>query len=94
MLFDVGERQCSCLSKANLLLLRVSRTRTTHATLLLVASTNVRVEQLNRKVQFLIGLVKENGGEFPKMKKKKKKKKKTDTSKVQVDVQVCTRRSK
>ena len=60
-------------TKANLLLLRVSRTRATNSTLLLVASTHVRVEQLNQKVQLLNRLVKENGGEFPTKKKKKKK---------------------
>ncbi|CAF4262975.1 unnamed protein product, partial [Adineta steineri] len=60
-------------TKANLMLLRVSRTRSTNTTLLLVASTNVRVEQLNKKVQLLTRLVKENGGEFQTKKKKKKK---------------------
>jgi hypothetical protein len=55
------------------MLLRVSRTRSTNTTLLLVASTNVRVEQLNKKVQLLTRLVKENGGEFQTKKKKKKK---------------------
>ena len=60
-------------TKANLLLLRVARTRATNSTLLLVASTHVRVEQLNQKVQLLNRLVKENGGEFPTKKKKKKK---------------------
>ena len=54
------------------MLLRVSRIRSTNATLLLVASTNVRVEQLNKKVQLLTRLVKENGGEFQIRKKKKK----------------------
>jgi hypothetical protein len=57
------------------LLLRVSRTRSTNTTLLLVASTNVRVERLNKKVQLLTRLVKENGGEFSTTTKKKKKKK-------------------
>lgn len=56
------------------MLLRVTRARSTNTTLLLVASTNVRVEQLNKKVQFLTRLVKDNGGEFPITKKKKKKK--------------------
>ncbi|CAF1311990.1 unnamed protein product [Adineta steineri] len=60
-------------TKANLMLLRVSRTRSTNTTLLLVASTNVRVEQLDKKVQLLTRLVKENGGEFQTKKKKKKK---------------------
>jgi hypothetical protein len=63
------------------MLLRVSRTRSTNTTLLLVASTNVRVEQLNKKVQLLIRLVKENGGEFQTKKKKKKK----DLSKIKLD---------
>jgi hypothetical protein len=63
------------------MLLRVSRTRSTNTTLLLVASTNVRVDQLNKKVQLLIRLVKENGGEFQTKKKKKKK----DLSKIKLD---------
>jgi hypothetical protein len=66
------------------MLLRVSRTRSTNTTLLLVASTNVRVEQLNKKVQLLIRLVEENGGEFQTKKKKKKK----DLSKIKLDVNV------
>ncbi|CAF4258706.1 unnamed protein product [Rotaria socialis] len=68
-------------TKGNLMLLRVSRLRSTNTTLLLVASTNVRVGQLNRKVQLLTRLVKENGGEFY----TKKKKKKNIPSKTQVD---------
>ncbi len=56
------------------MLLRVSRTRAANTTLLLTASTNVRVEQLNKKVQLLTRLVKENGGEFQTKKKKKKEK--------------------
>ncbi|CAF1199873.1 unnamed protein product [Rotaria sordida] len=68
-------------TKANLMLLRVSRIRSTNTTLLLVASTNVRVEQLNKKVQLLTRLVKENGGEFQTKKKKKKK----SLSKTQLD---------
>ena len=71
-------------TKANLLLLRVSRTRAANSTLLLVASTHVRVEQLNQKVQLLNRLVKENGGEFPNKKKKKKK----EPSKTQLEEQV------
>lgn len=66
------------------MLLRVSRSRSTNATLLLVASTNVRVEQLNKKVQLLNRLVKENGGEFQTKKKKKKK----DSSKTTVEENV------
>lgn len=62
------------------MLLRVSRARSANTTLLLVASTNVRVEQLNKKVQLLTRLVKENGGEFPTKKKKKKK----DSSKIKL----------
>jgi hypothetical protein len=61
------------------LLLRVSRTRSTNTTLLLVASTNVRVEQLNKKVQLLKRLVKDNGGEFQTKKKKKLSKIKLET---------------
>ncbi|CAF0922598.1 unnamed protein product [Rotaria sp. Silwood1] len=68
-------------TKANLMLLRVSCIRSTNTTLLLVASTNVRVEQLNKKVQLLTRLVKENGGEFQTKKKKKKK----SLSKTQID---------
>ncbi|CAF4348502.1 unnamed protein product [Rotaria socialis] len=68
-------------TKGNLMLLRVSRLRSTNTTLLLVASTNVRVGQLNRKVQLLTRLVKENGGEFY----TKKKKKKNIPSETQVD---------
>ncbi|CAF5150603.1 unnamed protein product, partial [Rotaria magnacalcarata] len=66
---------------SNLMLLRVSRLRSANTTLLLVASTNVRVEQLNRKVQLLTRLVKENGGEFY----TKKKKKKNIPSKTRID---------
>ena len=66
------------------MLLRVSRTRSNNTTLLLVASTNVRVEQLNKKVQLLTRLVKENGGEFQTKKKKKKK----DVSKIELDENV------
>lgn len=66
------------------MLLRVSRTRSTNSTLLLVASTNVRVEQLNKKVQLLNRLVKENGGEFQTKKKKKKK----DSSKTTLEENV------
>jgi hypothetical protein len=66
------------------MLLRVSRTRSTNTTLLIVASTNVRVEQLNKKVQLLTRLVKENGGEFQTKKKKKKK----DASKTQLQEDV------
>ncbi|CAF1119079.1 unnamed protein product [Rotaria magnacalcarata] len=68
-------------TKSNLMLLRVSRLRSANTTLLLVASTNVRVEQLNRKVQLLTRLVKENGGEFY----TKKKKKKNIPSKTRID---------
>ena len=60
--------------QSNLLLLRVSRSRASNKTLLLVASTRVRVEELNKKVQLLTRLVKENGGEFHTKKKKKKPK--------------------
>ncbi|CAF3399842.1 unnamed protein product [Rotaria sp. Silwood1] len=82
-------------TKANLMLLRVSCIRSTNTTLLLVASTNVRVEQLNKKVQLLTRLVKENGGEFQTKKKKKKK----SLSKTQIDenpslFRLCRRCSK
>jgi len=63
-------------TKANLTLLRVSRVRSPNSTLLVVASTNVRLEQLNKKVQLLVRLIKDNGGEFL----SKKKTKKTDES--------------
>ena len=65
--------------------LRVSRTRSTNSTLLLVASTRVRVEQLQKKVQLLNRLVKENGGEFQTKKQKKKKK---DSSKTTLEENV------
>ncbi|CAF0770941.1 unnamed protein product [Adineta ricciae] len=65
-------------TKANLMLLRISRSRGTNTTLLLVASTSVRVDQLEKKVQLLMRLVKENGGDFQ-MKKKKKKKESSKT---------------
>ncbi|CAF0739020.1 unnamed protein product [Didymodactylos carnosus] len=62
-------------TKANLLLLRVSRFKSGNNTLLLVASTDVRVEELSKKIKLLIRLVKQNGGEFKgKFKKKTKKK--------------------
>jgi hypothetical protein len=64
------------------MLLRVSRSRSTNTTLLLAASTIVRVEQLNKKVQLLTRLVRENGGEFQTKKKNKKKK---DSSKTALD---------
>lgn len=69
----ISTEKMSFSLKTNLMLLRVSRTRSTNTTLLLVASTHVRVEQLNRKVQLLVRLVKENGGEFQTIKKIKKK---------------------
>ncbi len=70
--------------QSNLLSLRVSRSRATNKTLLLVASTRVRVEELNNKVQLLTRLVKENGGEFQTKKKKKKK----DSSKTKLEENV------
>jgi len=69
------------------MLLRVSRSRSINNTLLLVASTRVRVEELNKKVQLLTRIVKENGGEFQ-TKKKKKKKKKKDSSKTKLEENV------
>jgi hypothetical protein len=68
------------------MLLRVSRSRSINNTLLLVASTRVRVEELNKKVQLLTRIVKENGGEF--QTKKKKKKKKKDSSKTKLEENV------
>jgi len=70
--------------KTNLISLRISRTRSNNTTLLLVASTIVRVEQLNKKVQLLTRIVKENGGEFEIKKKKKKK----DSSKIKFEENV------
>lgn len=81
-LFEVKE--ITFFSQTNLMLLRVSRSRSTNATLLIVASTNVRVDQLNKKVQLLNRLVKENGGEFQTKKKKKKK----DASKTVLEANV------
>jgi hypothetical protein len=85
--FILTQKKMKFYLQSNLMLLRVSRSRSINNTLLLVASTRVRVEELNKKVQLLTRIVKENGGEFQ-TKKKKKKKKKKDSSKTKLEENV------